>query len=257
MNRSEKKSLSLVKYDFFSQPVRFSANRKKANRLVRVLKNSLEDSKALQTIHEVRDRIYFRTAKNPAGPAPRSSIALSGLVGGEGTTTVSLLLSLSLGDFNRSKILFVDGRLDRQNFVTYRELFGLTKNSFQYNNGFGYLQCYTARNRNLFFLGSQTSIEPIEFFFNPELKNLLSELKESFDHIIFDMPPVLNSSETRLLFNKVDFFYLVCVPLKTLIADIERCKKLVSEAGGTLSGVILNRQQVPFWTRFFGREAFL
>ena len=119
-------------------------------------------------------------------------------------------------------------------------MFALTKSPATYSAGEEVLHCSSAKNRNLSFLAPATNLDTMSAFSGED----------------FGGPAVLRSSETRMILPRLDIFYLVCAARRTLFSDVETAKKTVAEAGGRIRGVILNRQKAPFWTRFFGKDAF-
>lgn len=250
-----KNSLSLVSTKYFNQKIRFSINRRRANQLVRTLKRTLASTNSARAIQDLRDSIYFR-ATGAAEQESGVTMAIAGLVGKEGATTVSLLLALSLGELKKRKVLYVDGSCDPEKFTIYRELFNLTKIPAEEDDNLGAMSFYSAFGNNLCFL-NVSNVTPLDFFSNVEFDRFLGDLKENFDFIIFDMPALNASSETKFLVPRVDLNLLVFVPGRTLAADVERGKKCVAELGGRIDGVILNRQTMPFWARFFGKDAFV
>jgi len=48
----------------------------------------------------------------------------------------------------------------------------------------------------------------------------------------------------------VDRLYLVTEAGRTRLAEVQRCIDLCQQAGRQLNGVIINKQDAPFWTRF-------
>ncbi len=247
----------LIKQEVLNPLVRFTANKREGKLLLRCIRLNLKDPESTITIHRLRDQVFFhRPTVQQEGQKKGKSVGFSGAVGNEGATALSILLGLSLGELKRNRVIFIDGRFDRKNFGIYTEMFGLTKTASGHGNGSGFFQFYTTKNRNLCFLTPSAQIDPMEFFSNEELGSLIGELRESFDYVVFDMPPLLKSSETRMLIPHLDLFFLICTSRKTLTSDVERCKRTVAEAGSSISGVILNKQRVPFWSWFFGKEAF-
>ncbi len=259
MSGPKKGQQSLIRYDFVNRPGKFSSNHKRALQVFRALKKNLANPRRNRAIQEVRDRIFFRTlsrdgdASAPAGHV----IALSGVNGKEGVTTLTFLLMLALGELKHNRILYVDGRFDSQSFLANKEVFDLRKLPAHASNGYSYLECYGTKNESYCFLTSQKNVKPVKFFSDTEVSVFLGELRESFNYILFDMPPFLPSSETRQILPHTDLFFLTVCPGKTLLADVERCKGIVEEIGKPIDGIILNRQRLPLWTRFFGRESFL
>jgi protein-tyrosine kinase len=248
-----KRSAVLVPGQESNPLVRFNAAQREGRLLLRSIRRNLNDPESVLTLKHLRDLIFFHSKeKTKAG----KTIGFAGPSGKEGTTSLSILLGLSLGELRRNRVIFIDGRLERQSFSLYSEMFGLTKNSLNYSNGAGSLQCYSTKNQNMCFLMPGPDMEPLEFFSNDEVVPLFVELREAFDYVIFDMPPVLNSSETRLLLPHLDLFFLVCASRKTTFSEVERCKRITAGTGSAIKGVVVNKQKLPFWAPFLGREAF-
>jgi polysaccharide biosynthesis transport protein len=234
-------------------PLARPAGRREGRALQKSIRRSLNDPETAFAAARLRDTILFESRqKTRTGRA----IGLSGPTGGEGATSISILLGMTLGELKRNRVIFIDGRLERRTFSLYSEMFGLTKSSLDYQNGCGYLHCYSTRNQNLCFLVPGGSIQPLEFFSHEELMPLFAELRDAFDYIIFDMPPLLGASVTRLLLPHLDLFFLICAAKKTTFSEVERCQAVAAEMGGAIKGVILNKQKVPFWASFLGKESF-
>lgn len=226
---------------------------REGQKLLRSIGATVNDPDAAAAVQRLRDLIFFHPSDRARGG---KTIGLAGPRGQEGTTSLSILLGLSLAELKRNRVVFIDGRLDRKSFRLYSDMFALQKNALDYNNGCGYFQCYSAREQNLCFLLPGGAVESLEFFSNEEMAHLLGDLREAFDYVIFDMPPVLKSSETRMLFPHLDLFFLVCAARRTEVSDVEKVKTIVADLGGSIRGVVLNRQKTPFWTSLFGKDAF-
>ena len=234
-------------------PAARPAGRREGRQLQKSIRRSLNDSETAFAVARLRDTILFESQqKTRTGRA----IGLAGPAGGEGSTSISILLGMTLGELKRNRVIFIDGRLERRTFSVYSEMFGLSKSALDYENGCGCLHCYSTRNQNLCFLVPGAVVQPLEFFSHEELVPLFAELRDAFDYIIFDMPPLLGASVTRLLLPHLDLFFLVCAARKTTFAEVEKCQAVAAEMGGSIKGVILNKQKVPFWASFLGKEAF-
>ena len=244
---------TLLKYDAFNPVVRFSAYKREGRLLLKSLQRSLNDPEAVSTIQQVRDQVFQQSSP---GSRTGKAVGFAGPAGGEGATSLSVLLALTLENVKRNRIAYLDVRMERKNFSIFTEMFALTKSPATYSAGAEVLHCYSAKNRNLSFLAPATNLDTISAFSGEDFVGLLGELRSAYDTIIFDLPAVLRSSETRMILPRLDIFYLVCAARRTLFSDVEKAKKTVAEAGGRISGVILNRQKAPFWTRFFGKDAF-
>jgi Mrp family chromosome partitioning ATPase len=244
---------SLIEQTLLNPLVRFSPHNKREGKLLmRTLRRNLNNQESAYTIQHMRDKIFFHAGKTKGGKA----IGLAGPQGKEGATSLSILLGLTLSELKRNRVVFIDGRMERKFFALYSEMFGLTKNALNYNNGCGYFQCYNTKNRNLCFLAPGAEMDPLEIFSNTEFTHLVGDLREAFDYILFDLPPVLGSSETRMVLPYLDLFFLVCAAGKTTFAEVEKSKKIVGDSGGSIGGVVLNRQKVPLWAWLFGKDSF-
>ena len=69
---------------------------------------------------------------------------------------------------------------------------------------------------------------------------VLEKLKEKFDIVLFDTPPILAVTDAVLLAPKVDAVILVYKVGKTASAAIMRTKKQLEGVGVSCKGIILN-----------------
>jgi protein-tyrosine kinase len=95
---------------------------------------------------------------------------------------------------------------------------------------------------------------PVEVFESELIDQLLSQLKERFDFIIFDAAPIVQFPDAVALAPKVDSIILVAQSESTSIEDARRAKLSLEQAGGRILGVVLNRQRdytPAFLKRFF------
>lgn len=92
--------------------------------------------------------------------------------------------------------------------------------------------------------------DPTRFLFSQQIDDAIAEIETAYepDLMIFDMPPVLVSDDTRAFLGKVDCAMIVVRAEKTTIAQIDACEREIAEQTNVL-GVVLNQ------TRFFENEA--
>src|SRR4029077_16317147 len=94
--------------------------------------------------------------------------------------------------------------------------------------------------QNLFVLTSgQISIFPLKVFEEERIDQLISQLKQKFDFIIFDAAPVADFPDSYALAPKVDSIILVVEAEKTSIEAAQRAKRNLEKAGGQILGVVL------------------
>ncbi|GMG72647.1 tyrosine-protein kinase PtkA [Priestia megaterium] len=85
---------------------------------------------------------------------------------------------------------------------------------------------------------------PSELLASAQMTELLKEMKEQFDMIIFDTPPILAVADAQILANQVDGMILVVSSGKTEKDAALKSKELLSNAKGKLLGVVLNNRKV-------------
>lgn len=90
---------------------------------------------------------------------------------------------------------------------------------------------------------------PLALFESNEFDQFLEEMKEKFDYVILDAPPVTKFSECRVLCTKVDGVVLVIEAGKTRRQVALRAKKELEDAGAKVLGIVLNRRKhyIPEW----------
>lgn len=85
------------------------------------------------------------------------------------------------------------------------------------------------------------SVNSISLINSPRFKQLIKEWKQEYDYVIFDTPPILGVSDTRLIATLVDG--VVCVvSLNTAHKQkVERAMEIVSSIKTPLLGLVVNR----------------
>ena len=95
---------------------------------------------------------------------------------------------------------------------------------------------------------------PSELLDTRSLDHLIETVREGFDIIIFDMPPVSIVADGLVLCKKVDFVLLVTASGVTRKDIVVNSKKSILNVGGKLAGVVLN--MVPadkrkYYTKYY------
>jgi hypothetical protein len=246
---------TLFRSELLERLVLFRPPFRQGRAILKKLKKNLNHPQSLFTIQHLRDYIFFSPSRAEGGKvvgfaSPR-----------EDTDAVflALLVGLAFGGLKHNRVVFVDGRFDRRVFSMCSRMFNLSEAPFQYMNGCGSFNCYSAVNQSFSFLtgAGNGKIESLEVFSNDEVAKLIAELRQNFDYVIFDMPPVMASSETRMLLPRLDLFFLNCTAGLTRSIDVKMTREIVTRAGGSIAGAVVTGQRVPFWASMIGKEAFL
>lgn len=115
----------------------------------------------------------------------------------------------------------------------------------QFNPGSG-----LNRNGNLFAIScSREALRPTGKTLSNRLDEFLCAMRESFDYVILDTPPITVFSETRIMCNKVDGIILVLEFGKTRKQVASKIKQELEAAGGNILGVVINKRKyyIPKW----------
>lgn len=183
----------------------------------------------------LRDRLimYFQLKNLHHKP---KLVAVTSCNEGAGSTTLSAGLAASLSETGDGKVLLVDMNIRRPEMHPFfrGNLASSLSDLLQPNIESGHgekenLYLATATERN----GTVTPLVPAKFY------ELLPKLKSSnFDYIIFDMPPIKQTSATVALSGLMDKVLLVVEPGKTNRDAIKRATDMMREQHADVAGVV-------------------
>ena len=237
----------------FALPWKLRAHR----HFVRTLKRSVSNAFLLEQVRELREAILASTIRERSRTGG-ITVAFTSPRGGEGVSLLTLLLGFSLGECVRHRVAVLDGKFDGQRFSVLTHVLDLSRNSISVAKGESNIVGFwnTQLSRNLYFLKSTEFEQSIRFFSDRNLGAFLGDARGHFDFTLIDLPPLLRESAGLFILPHLDHLYLVAEAGRTKLHDIEKCVALIKGTGGKLSGVIINKQTAPLWSRFFGRDAF-
>ncbi|MDN3019172.1 CpsD/CapB family tyrosine-protein kinase [Paenibacillus sp. BSR1-1] len=85
---------------------------------------------------------------------------------------------------------------------------------------------------------------PAELLSSKSMEQFMEEIKEQFEYIIFDTPPLLAVADPQILANQCDGSILVVYSEKTEIDQAKKGKELLQNAQSKLLGVVLNHKEL-------------
>lgn len=85
---------------------------------------------------------------------------------------------------------------------------------------------------------------PSELLASKQMGEVLAEMKERFDIVIFDTPPILAVADAQILANQVDASLLVVSSSKTEKDAALKAKELLTQAKSKLLGAVLNNRKM-------------
>ena len=94
---------------------------------------------------------------------------------------------------------------------------------------------------NLFLLTSgRSTVASAGLLDTPRMRDLIAELKEKYDYVILDAPPIIGVSDASVLVSQVDAALLVIQPRSYPKVLSHRASNIIENVGGNLVGVVLN-----------------
>ncbi|MBU3093174.1 CpsD/CapB family tyrosine-protein kinase [Clostridium sp. CF011] len=95
---------------------------------------------------------------------------------------------------------------------------------------------------NLYILASGTKLpNPAEFLGSAKMKNLIEELKEIYDFIILDTPPIILVTDAQILAQYTDGCLLVISSGEAERDSVIKSKGLLEKVNAKILGVVINK----------------
>lgn len=193
-------------------------------------------SKMAESYRAVRTALYFSTQGED-----HRVIQVTSPSPGDGKTTLSANLATSIANSGK-RVLLIDADLRRPRV---HKLFGLDEEI-----GFAAVlqgeadwreACYTLEVENLMVMpcGTRPS-NPAELLTSKRLPELLAVLRDEFDYVIVDSPPVLAVTDPCTIAPRVDTTILTFRIKKNIKVSAERARELLTSVGGNLLGIVVN-----------------
>jgi succinoglycan biosynthesis transport protein ExoP len=205
---------------------------------------SLERNPALQPFYEaLRDRliVYFEVKNLTHKP---KLVAVTSAGRGAGVSSIAAGLAASLSETGDGNVLLVDMNLEQ----------GAAQQFYKGKAGCGLdtaLKTETKEDalvqENLYVVNGNANSTELPGILPKRFSALVPKLKASnYDYIIFDMPPVSQTSLTSRLSRFMDMVLLVVESEKTGIEVVQQANTWLAESGATV-GAVLNktRRYVP------------
>lgn len=158
-----------------------------------------------------------------------------------GKTTIAINLAISMSRLGW-KILLIDTDLRKPN--SYKRLnqqlkYGLSdimEGDMQFNEAL----CNTDI-PNFYYLSSgENCINPLEVMSSAKFEELISEVKEQFDFVLFDTPALLSVIDGALVASKTDASIIIAEMGVTTLTVLNRVKDQLAKANVNILGVVLN-----------------
>lgn len=169
-------------------------------------------------------------------------IAITSALPGEGKTITSCCLSHVLASSGRRTVL-IDCDMRRRGISRLLDLKAEQKGLVEILSGDSPLDVEQLAGDRLFCVIplKQSDVEPEQLLIGEEFVQLLNTLREHFDNIILDLPPVLPMASTRILASRADAVVLTAQWHKTSSFAIKAARKRLPDDQVNVVGVALNQ----------------
>lgn len=193
-------------------------------------------SRYAEAFREIRTHLYFsnRDSKSMA-------IQVTSSRAGDGKTTVASNLAVCIAQSGK-RVLILDADCRRPRV---HKLFGQKNDKGLTSilaNGMPVADAIiTCDVPGLSVLMSGPSVlNPAELLTSPAFAELITKLKQDYDYVIVDTPPILAVSDPSVVASRMDGVLLVVRLGKNERVDAERATQVLQGLGGNLLGVIVN-----------------
>jgi len=168
----------------------------------------------------------------------------TGVAPGDGASTTAVNFATALAKDYQSKVLLIDANLRRPSLHSVFRIDhipGLSDCVIKDGRGVSPIKVGPG---NLYVIPyGRNHSEPVILFQSKGFDHFLKRMRDSYEYVILDAPPVLSFAECRVLCTKVDGVVLVIESGKTQRPVALSAKKQLEEAGGKLLGVVLNKKK--------------
>ncbi|HZQ68424.1 MAG TPA: polysaccharide biosynthesis tyrosine autokinase [Terriglobales bacterium] len=174
--------------------------------------------------------------------APPKTILVTSALPQEGKTTTSINTAIVLAQ-KGTRVLLIDADLRRPSI---HKTLGMGPRTGLSNvlTGNATLQQATVRSSilpSLFVLPAGTPPpNPAELLASSQMKDVLAELREQYDHIVVDTPPTLSVTDAVVMSTRADAVVLVIRSGQTTKQALRRARDLLMQVNARVSGVLLN-----------------
>lgn len=224
-----------VKYTFIA---RKTAESKIDPRIVTFYDSKCTVSEQYRTL---RTNIQALKSKQPI-----KIITVASAIHREGKTISAINLAISMAlDMNKKKILLVDGDLRRASISKYLGInpeIGLTDLIYNGTKIDDALLDIGIENLTILPVGKIPN-NPAELLGSVKMRKLLDDLREKFDYVIIDTPPIVSVTDAGIIAPQTDGVVMVIQASRTQKGVIKHSETLLKQSDAKILGYILTNVQ--------------
>jgi len=203
---------------------------------VSILMNTRGDTPDAEAYRILRTNIEFN---KPQRDANTFTLISGGPGEGKSTTLNNLAFTCAKGGYN---VLVVDADLRR---ATQHQLFNVDNKVGLTDYLLGRVELdeivKTTKIDNLSFISSgDLPSDALGILNSQRMTDLIAKVKQQYDLVFFDAPPILGVSDGSVIVSEVDVTIMVVQHRRFPRSMLQRVKQSVANVGGRLIGVVLN-----------------
>ena len=194
-------------------------------------------SALVEAVRNLRTSILLSDIDKP----PRV-IMLTSSVPGEGKTMQSLALAQNFSGLGR-RVLIVEGDIRRRTFREYFDIQG-KRGLLSAVSGDAKLEDVVWHDEGLgadILIGEESTVNAADFFSSKKFTKFLSGLRETYDVVLIDTPPVLIVPDARVIAQHADAVVYIVRWDKTPRAQVEQGLHAFATVNAPVTGLVLNQ----------------
>ncbi len=207
------------------------------------------DEGMLDSIKTLRTNIEFASISRKI-----KTITLTSNIPNEGKSTIATFLAVAMAESNKKTLLVeCDFR-----HTTLRKRMRLTRNAGIINYLSGNVsmdEAITATQiDNLYFLDAEIKVpNPVEIISSDAFSKMIEDLKEEFDYVIFDTPPVGTFIDAALFAARSDATIILLKPGAVDRKLFKKTYEQLTKANANIIGVVFNEVDKSHKGYYYGK----
>ena len=178
------------------------------------------------------------------------TVLMTSSVEGEGKTTISTELAKSIAQIER-KVLLIYGDMRKPTHICReKNIYGLSELLSGKTDISQVVYATQFENLDIIFSGDIVD-NPSELLTNKVFKTALDNLKENYDYILIDSPPLVPVIDAALISIHCDGAILVIAADKPDVNEINIAKEQLKKSRCKILGAILNQSQKSVHSRYY------
>jgi len=209
-------------------------------------------SAAAEAIRNLRTSILLSDIDNP----PQIIMSTSS-VPGEGKTTQSLALAQNLSGLNK-RVLLIEGDMRRRIFAEYFDVKD-RKGLMSVLSGdvdFDAVVVHESTLKSDLLIAEKTSANAADVFSSDRFRNFLDDLREAYDYIIIDTPPILAVPDGRIIGQSVDTILYTVKWDSTSQRQVREGLKTLESVNVKVAGLVLGQISAKGMKRYGYGESY-